>query len=293
MFSWQHFVWLGISIFLIVLCFYLFRFKTHLKLSTFLYISAGFVFLQEMIQMFGMMDFLPYAQGNEHNVGGITHYAPYFDPRDFPLHLCSIQFIFLYIAARSKNEKKQKQILSFFFPTAIFGASVALILSNVFTLKNEPGWMDKCFISPIYYSFFLIHSYLLFAGLFIMTDKRLDFHFKDSFYGIKMMYFLGCLSLMVNSMFTVVRRDPNNVLKPVEIISNANLFFTTDIPLDIVITEKWQWILYFLILALIIPCVFFAFFLPFYLKDRKKKIEQPVQAEVKMETTENEQESHL
>jgi hypothetical protein len=273
MFSWQHFVWLFISLVIIVLCFYIFRFKTKLKLSTFLYFSSAFTFAQELIQMFAMMNFLPYAQGNEHNVGGVTHYAPYFDPRDFPLHLCSIQFIFLFLAARTKDEQKRKRILAFFFPTAIFGGLIALVMSNVFTLKHDPNWMSQAFISPVYYSFFFVHAYILFAGLFIATDKRIDFHFKDCFYGIGIMEALGFFSIMVNSLVTVVNRDPDNYLAPTEIVSNANLFFTMDLPIDIVITEKWQWILYFFILAILIVVVFSIFFLPFYFKDRKRKLQ--------------------
>jgi hypothetical protein len=275
MYSWQHFVWLGISIILIGLCFYIFRFNPKTKkmsLTNFLYFSSAFVFIQELIQMMAMMNFLPYAYGNEHNVGGVVHYAPYFDPRDFPLHLCSIQFIFLFLAARQKDENKRKKILSFFFPTATFGAFIALAMSNVFTIKNDPNWMSQCFISPVFYSFFLIHAYLLFCGIFIATDKRIDFHFKDCLSGMFTMECLGFFSLMVNSAVTVVNRDPNNYLTPTEIVSNANLFFTSDLPIDIVITEKWQWILYFTILFILVICVFVLFFLPFYfLKDRKNK----------------------
>lgn len=268
MFSWQHFVWIGISIALIIGLFFLFKKVIHVKLDTFLYISAAFVFIQEMIQMIGMMHFLPYAPG--HPLHG--QYAPYFEPKDFPLHLCSIQFITLFLAARQNDPKKRKKILAFFFPTAIFGAFMALLLSNVFTL-NEPHdwWMTQCFISPVYYSFFLVHAYLLFAGIYIAVDEKdVDFHFKDCFSGIFAILMLGCGSLILNSAFAVVTRDEKGFLK--EIVANANLFFTTDLPFDgLVLTKKWQWVVYFLILIALVFIVFMLFFLPYYIKDQKKE----------------------
>ncbi len=262
-----------------------------MSLTKFLYFSSAFVFIQEIIQMMAMMNFLPYAFGNEHNVDGVVHYAPYFDPRDFPLHLCSIQFIFLFLAAHTEDEKKRKKILSFFFPTAIFGAFMALVMSNVFTIKNDPDWMSQCFISPVFYSFFLIHAYLFFCGIFIATDKRINFHFKDCISGMFIMECLGFFSLMVNSMVTVVRRDPDNFLAPYEIVSNANLFFTSDIPVNLVLTEKWQWILYFIILFILVIVIFILFFLPFYFLDKRKKkmesISHPDVAETNHDDKEN------
>ena len=270
MYTWRHFVWLAICAVFIALCFLFFRKWKPVKLSTFLLIGAIFLFAQELIQMMGMMHFLPYAKG--HPLEG--QYAPYFDPADFPLHLCSIQFFVMFIASRQKDEKKRKKYLAFFYPTSIFGASMALLMPNIFTLKPDAGWIDLCFISPIYYSFWLIHSFLLFCGLYIATDtKEVQFHFKDSFYGIFAMLMLGCASLMVNSAFTVVNRDPDNKLLPIEIVHNADLFFTTDIPIGgIVITKKWQWYIYFLILAVSIFAVFFLFYLPFYIIDHRKAV---------------------
>lgn len=272
MYTWRHFVWLAICAVFILLCFLFFRKWKPVKLSTFLLIGAIFLFSQELIQMFGMMHFLPYAKG--HPLEG--HFAPYFDPADFPLHLCSIQFFVMFFAYRQKDGKKRKKYLSFFYPTSIFGASMALLMPNIFTLKPDAGWMNLCFVSPIYYSFWLIHSYLLFCGLYIATDtKEVQFHFKDCFTGIFAMLMLGCASLMVNSALTVVSRDPGNKLAPIEIIHNADLFFTTNIPIaGIVITKKWQWYIYFMILAVLIFAVFFLFYLPFYLIDRRKRLQK-------------------
>lgn len=226
-----------------------------------------------MIQMFAMMYYVPYDSSNV--LGQAGQYAPYFEPKDFPLHMCSIQFIVLFIAAKAKDMEKKKKALAFFFPTAIFGASMALILSNVFTIKGPHDyWMTQCFISPVYYSFFFVHAYLLFAGLYIARNKDIQFHFKDCFNGIFIMFCLGFGSLLVNSLCTVVTRDAEGNIKT--IISNANLFFTTDIPIDAIkLTEKWQYILYFIVLMILVVLVFILFFLPFYFKDKieaKKKI---------------------
>ena len=78
---------------------------------------------------------------------------------------------------------------------------------------------------------------------------------------------------MLNSAFTVVNRDPNNKLLPLEIVHNADLFFTTNIPIGgIVITKKWQWYIYFLVIAALVFAVFFLFYLPFYIIDHRKPV---------------------
>lgn len=272
MFSYQHFIWLGICI-LLQPCYY-FLFKKVLKklsFNQFLYLSSAIVLFLELILNFGMMYYVPYAENNKM----YGYYAPYFEPRDFPLHLCSIQFLTLFIAAYTKNESLKKRLLAFLYPTTIFGGIIATIIPDVFTYKTPVDWwMSQSFISPVYYSFFIVHSYLVYVGFRIGTNKEIDFHFKDNFKGSTILLGLGILSLFVNSIFTVVERDPETGVVT-KIISNSNLFFTYDLPISgIILTEKWQWFIYFIILITLVVVIFMLFYIPFYIKDRKLKKEQ-------------------
>ena len=68
MFSYQHFIWMGISVLMIVGLHFLFK-KLNLPLNRFLLIASIVLFVLEMLTMLGHVRFLPYIAGQVSHEG--------------------------------------------------------------------------------------------------------------------------------------------------------------------------------------------------------------------------------
>ena len=69
----------------------------------------------------------------------------------------------------------RENILAFMYPTCIIGAFMALMMPSIFTTSIP---VEKAFISPISYQFFIYHSMLIALGIIIVKSKEIDWNIK-------------------------------------------------------------------------------------------------------------------
>ena len=111
-----------------------------------------------------------YIIRNEATHGGIL------PKTDLPFHLCSIQIIFIAIINISKNEKLNRFILSFMFPSCLVGGAAALLIPAYSALNGF--WIITA-------QYFLYHAAIIIFALHICTHKDLRLNVGDYFNCLK------------------------------------------------------------------------------------------------------------
>ena len=165
MFSTEHFIWLAISIVVIVgltLAQSKFKFNFDTILNFMLIISA----VSEAVKM--SKNLLP----SPHTEGGM-----YLDPGDLPFHLCSIQIFLMYgLKFFVKSEKTKQVLLGFMAPTQMLGAIIALFVPTVgVNFDNIQVWQ-----------YFLYHDCLIFFAIYIVRAKLVDWKWKNFLYNMQL-----------------------------------------------------------------------------------------------------------
>lgn len=256
MFSIQHFIWLFISLIIITVSLYLcFKFKPSLK--TFLSICCWICVISETIKMFAMIQLVP--------SGDSSVYYPFIEPQHLPLHLCSIQIIFIFCARFMKDGELKDRLLGFMYPTTIIGALFALALPSIF---NTTITASQAFTHPIAYELFLYHDMLVVLGVYIYHCKKETFTTSYYFTTEAFLIILSLISLYANSMFATPVYQ-NGKLVSVEHVTN--FFFTFQTPIGLALTEKWQWFVYILILLGLAFLTIGIAYIPVFIRTHKNK----------------------
>ncbi len=138
MFTTEHFIWIGLSIALIVvLTFVSIKFKFSFKTAAL--IMMGISICSELAKIFSHMEFVNGTNASEGMVIEVTA---------LPLHLCSILiFAYLYLPF-SKEGKVRDFITSFSVPVALIGGTLAILMATSGTN----------FLKPYAYQCFTYHS---------------------------------------------------------------------------------------------------------------------------------------
>ena len=257
MFTTNHFIWLAISVILIVVSTILIKkFKPSFKLIfTIACIACA---LSETIKMFSVIEFDYIGQ----------ELVPYIRNQHLPLHLCSIQIAFI-VAVRfmNPNSKVRTALLGFMYPTFIIGASLALLMPSIFS-NSVP--VEEAFIRPLAYQFFLYHSLLIILGIYIMTSKEFNIHPKHYLTTIMILGLLALSSLYLNSIFGHMTYDL--ATDTFDLLYNPNFFFTAKSPLPgLIFTKPWHWYLYLLVIIFIAFFTIALFYLPIFIRYFKSK----------------------
>lgn len=264
MFSYQHFIWVGISIALIVTSLILLK-KYKVSLKTLLTICCGICIASELIKIFTMIEIVP-------NEAGTAMY-PYIELQHLPVHLCSIQIILIFFCRFAKDSKLKNMIYGFMYVTCSIGAAFAIALPSVF---NTTITANQAFTHPIAYQTFIYHAMLIVLGLYIPMSKEVDLKFKNYWSSLLVLALMAFCSIYLNSLFaTVVYKD--GALMSVEHVTN---FFFTYIPpiAGINLTLKWHWFVYLGVLIALAFVLLFIFYLPYLIKEVKVKKNQVPEA---------------
>ena len=253
MFSWQHFLWLAICIAGITASLVCLK-KNKTSLSRLLDYAAVICILSEVTKVFSVMEMVASEDG--------SIIFPYIPMNHLPLHMCSIQILLIFYVRATKNKEMREKILSFMYPSCLLGAIAALAMPSIFTTSIT---VDQAFTHPMAYQFFVYHSMLVVLGLYIAMSGEIQWEKKHIFSTLKTIFAFGFISLYVNSIFA----SPsylNGKLQHVDFW--PNFFFTYNNPLNIKLTELWQWHLYLIIISLLVIVLVTLCFLPLL---RKKK----------------------
>ncbi|MCR4634421.1 MAG: YwaF family protein [Erysipelotrichaceae bacterium] len=255
MFSWQHFVWLGICAVIAVISIILYRRKRPSLEQVLNYCLAVCLF-SEVTKVSSVMEMASSADG--------SIIFPYIPMNHLPLHLCSIQILFILYVRFSENKKMRDHLLCFMYPSCLLGALAALLMPSIFSTSIT---VDQAFIHPMAYQFFIFHTMLVVLGLIIAMSGVIKWKWSHYFECLVIIAALGFISLYVNSIFA----SPtylNGKLQHVDFW--PNFFFTYNNPLGIKVTTIQGWYIYLFILCAVIVVLTFFCFLPL-VKGKKKR----------------------
>ena len=189
MFSIDHFIWIGISLFFAgILLFFSRKFKFSFKTAT--YVILGIYLISEISKIFYQV--LPTADGN----------GFYFNPSYLPLQMCSITLFFVIYLAFSKNVKGIEFVKSFVIEMMLIAAPVALLFGTCFNSENTAHAFDS-FKDFEVYQFFLYHSGMVWYGLYLVTTKQVKMGFKPWWQSLIVITILLLTSVWINGILSV------------------------------------------------------------------------------------------
>ena len=170
LFGTKHIILIIISVILIVGFYFLFRKLRFSTLCKVLLILAG---ISEVVKVF------TYTIMNEAKLGGIL------PKTDLPLHLCSIQIVFLLIITFTNSDKIKRVLLSFMLPSCLFGGIAAILIATGSSLNN---WV----ITVQYFSY---HAMLSAFAIYLFSNKVYKWNIKD---------YVSSLIFVVGMMFVAI-----------------------------------------------------------------------------------------
>ncbi len=250
MFSAGHLIWIAISAVLIVtgtcLCS-----RKRPEINRILTICLIIGIVSEVVKILSVVRILPMVAPVLRMEAGTPvleyaetgQYTPYFELAHLPLELCSLQIVFIALALWAKDEKWKLRFLSILYPTGVLGGIMGILLAYV---TADYTTVQSYFASPRIWQFFRYHSMEVTLGLYAGLGRDKAFSFREFKFVIEALIILDILSIYLNSVFS----QPVYVAqKPVGVQYRTNFFSSYVNPIGLVLTEKWQWILYLLIRA--------------------------------------------
>ena len=172
MFGATHFIWLGISIVIIVGLLFIQK-KYNLSFETVLTMMLVMSVCSEVTKILCNMEPAP-----DGRTGLIL------DPGDLPFHLCSIQILFMFAVKYIKNDLFREKMIGFMIPTMILGATIALFVPTVGTE----------FTVVQVYQYFIYHSFLIFFAIYGLKERLVTWNWKVY---LRNLQYLGVIALVV------------------------------------------------------------------------------------------------
>lgn len=257
MFTVYHFIWLAISITLIVLLSKVVL-KKKPEFNKLLNICCVVCIISELIKMFSQVELIPSADG--------TNFYPYLSVEHLPFHLCSIQIILIFFVRFGKEGKVKDAIEAFMFPTCLIGPMFALAIPTIWDGENLSTF---AFLNPLSYQYFLYHVMLIVLAIYIGYRNYNKFTIKDYLTSVAMLLGIAIMMIYVNSALAH-KEYINGELISIEF--TTNFFFIFEVPINIPLTEIWHWYLYVGILITLVFVLLGLAFLPFVIHNKKKTV---------------------
>ena len=135
-----------------------------------------------------------YIIRNEETHGG------YLPKTDLPIHLCSIQILFIALVCFLSNEKIKRFILSFMMPSCLLGGIAAILIA---TDSSRNGmWI-------LTLQYFGYHIAIVVFALYLLTSKEIQFTIKDYFSCLKFLVLIMFFAIYINSIVYDGTKDVN------------------------------------------------------------------------------------
>ena len=239
MFSLQHGIWGAISICVVLLALYFLR-KYKVSLKSLLTIACAVAVASELIKIFSSIDIVSSLDE--------TKSYPYMKMQHLPLHLCSLQILFIFYVRFAKESARRDTVLAFMYPTCLVGAVFALALPSIFTGTVPSVPLEKAFVYPLAYQYFFFHAMLIVLGIYIPLSGDVKIKHTHCFTTMGILGLLAIVTLYINSMFAYPVYEAGKLIA-VEYV--PNFFFTYETPIGIALTESgigicislyyWRW----------------------------------------------------
>ncbi|MCR5089609.1 MAG: YwaF family protein [Oscillospiraceae bacterium] len=250
----NHYIWLGIS-FCVIVIGIRFLMKKRIPLRTVLSVCCILAVVSEYIKVFSSVEMLPLL--------GVAGNYPFLDIGHMPFHLCSIQIIFIFYVRFARPSRFRDAMLAFMYPTCAAGAFFALLMPNIFPSSID---ISQAFTHPLAYQYFLWHCALIVMGVYIPLSGEVQLSLRRWVTSSVLISVMGFVSIYVNAACASVVYEAG---KPASLNFATNFMFTMQTPIGIPLTEKWQWMLYYLTLQLLAILSILLLYLPF-LQNRRK-----------------------
>ena len=206
----------------------------------------------------------PVITGGEFMYRETGKYSPYIMAEHLPFELCSFQILFMLLAVVIKDETWKKRLYSVIYGTALIGGTVAILLSSI---ASEYDSAAAFLSSPRAWEFFIYHIMIIVIALYIGFGKESTIRFTDCKWMIAAVALLDYTSFYLNSMLSVPAYQ-NDRLIGLEYA--VNFFSSYNNPFGIVVSEKWQYLIYLAIRISVAVAVILLVYLPLYFKDRRR-----------------------
>lgn len=256
MFTIYHFIWLGICLLLFAAAFHVLKTRRP-PLRKLLSIACVGAVLSELTKTLSVLEMVPAADGSTMHL--------YLEMQHLPLHLCSIQILFIFYVRFAKDGPARETLLAFMYPSCTIGAFCALMMPSIFSTSIS---VTQAFTHPLAYQFFLYHAMLVILGLYIAASGEVDIRPRHYLCSLGILGTLGFFAIYFNSIFAVPHYVNGEL---VSVDYSTNFFFTQRTPIGIELTEKWQWMLYIGVIAALAVVLMGLFYLPFIRRARRKK----------------------
>lgn len=243
MFTTNHFIWLFISLAIIISLLILSK-KLKLNIDTVMTIMIVMSMCSEITKI--MCNMIP----SPHREGG-----RFLDPGDLPFHLCSIQIFFMFgYKFMAKTEKAKETILAFQTPTMLLGATIALFVPTV--------GVDFTVIQV--YQYFIYHAFIIFFPIYILREKLVKWEFKKYFTNLAIVGLVALCVLWINSILSVAVCTCDECMAAGHgYFTRANFMYLTCPPMDNLplLNLNNGWYCYFLTLASLVIVLLLIFHL--------------------------------
>lgn len=257
MFSVYHIIWLLICSVIVICSLYLIK-RTDFSFSSVVNCCMLVSLLSECVKVFSVVKMLPLSDGKG--------FVPYLELNHLPLHLCSIQILFiLFLRFSPDNSPLKRRLLGFMYPSCILGAAAALLMPSIYTTTIRP---DQSFTHPMAYQFFIFHSMLIILGISIYREFRSSLTKQDYLNSIIIIVSLAVLFIYLNSVFSVPLYEGGEVIS---IENYTNFFFTYNPPVPVRLTETWHWALYLVILTAVAISLLTILYIPVLRRSKKDR----------------------
>lgn len=256
MFTTEHFIWLLISVVLVILLLIGSK-KLNVKIDKMVTITIVMYACSEVTKI--MCNMIP----SSHTEGG-----RFLDPGDLPFHLCSIQVFFLFAYKLAKTEKTKETILAFQVPTMLIGATIALFVPTV----------GVKFSVVQVYQYFIYHAFIIFFAIYVLREKLVKWEIKTYFVNLMLIGIIAIIVLWINSFLSVSICTCDACLNAEHnYFDRANFMYLTYPPMDNLplLNLNNGWYCYFLTLAslvIILMAIFHLLAWYFYKRRLNKKI---------------------
>ena len=269
MFSQGHLIWICISAALIgVGLFVCLRYRPQLKRVIQFCFVIGLA--SEVVKVFSVTEIVPMVdpaivmEDGAYVLQWIPsgEYTPYLAMEHLPLELCSLYLVFMLLALVLKDGVVKKWLFSLMFASGTFGGFLGIVGASI---AGDFETTAAFFAAPRAWQFFFFHAMIVVLGMYIALSGESGIEPSDWKKAVVALLLLDVPTFYLNSIFSSEMYMHG---KLVGVTHRINYFSSYVNPAGLVLTEKWQWILYLAIRAVMIILIVRIIYLIFV---RKKK----------------------
>ena len=262
MFSIGHLIWIAICTVLIAVLLWTFK-RRQVPLRRVFVFALAFSVLSEIVKVLSLIEIVPMVDQVIVQENGapaldwtpIGQYTPYLRAEHLPLELCSLFLFFLAAALLVKDEKWKNRLYAVMFATGTIGGVMGIVLCTSADRLNAAG---AFFTSVRSWQFFLYHAMVVAVSLYIGLCGESGLVFSDWKKAVLCIIALDLPTFYLNSVLSSAVYVHDEL---VGVTHRINFFSSYVNPLGLVLTEKWQWLVYLLVRLLLACALIIGLFL--------------------------------